>query len=144
MAANDDIERQIADISIQLNKLTRSMHILVGENRTLKRKAGRRLKDDMKNSAPVGKTGNLKKSIQYLPFKSKDAFIGPNYKYGPHAHLVEYGYHHYSDGILRDGWKGVGFIRKSWDRNKNEVLQNLIWLAADELKKIGRELEVRE
>lgn len=141
---NDDIDAQIRDISIQLDKLTRSMHIEVGKNKTLKRKASRNLLTDLEFSAPLGKTGNLASSMQYLPFKGLDVFLGPSYKFAPHAHLVEYGFVHYKDGEKKDKWSGIGFIRKAYERNKAEILQNLIWLAAKEFEDIGRELEVRE
>lgn len=142
--ADQDIDSQIKHISAQLNRLTKQMYITVSENKSLKKKASKRLKEDVKTSAPKGPTGNLQKSIQYLPFKSSDVFIGPSYRIAPHAHLVEYGFVHYRDKKRKDKWSGIGFMRKAYDRNKAEVLQNLIWLAAEELDKIGRELEVRE
>lgn len=140
----DDLDRQINAISKQLDKLSQEMYINVARNRTLKRNAGRSTEAAMYLLAPRGETGNLRRSIKYLPFrKSYDAFIGPDYKIGPHAHLVNNGFIHHSTKKLVRG-KGYQFIQKAYDKTKETVLRQLEKLATKEFEKIGRKLEVGE
>ena len=134
----------IEGISKALDKLAKDMYRTVGQNRTLKERASKSTEAAMYLLAPRGETGNLRKSIKFLKFKkSSDAFVGPDYKIGPHAHLVEFGFVHYKDKKKKDGWKGIGFIRRSYEKTKHIVLAELTRLAKKEFDKIGRTLEVK-
>lgn len=127
-----------------LDRLQSQMYINITQNRNLKKKAGRSTEAAMYLLAPRGDTGKLRRSIKFLPLRrSWDAIIGPDYKIAPHAHLVEFGFHHYKDGKLKTG-KGLGFIRRSYEKTKDTVLSELIRLAKKEFEKIGRTLEVKE
>ncbi len=139
-----DIERQIRDISIALERISDGMYITVARNRELKRKAAASTEAAMYLLAPVGETGNLRRSIQFLPFKrSFDVFVGPNYKIGPHAHLVNNGFIHYKSGKPVHS-RGEYFIERAYARTRYTVLQQLTKLAQKEFEKIGRKLEVSE
>jgi len=55
------------------------------------------LKNQIKNNAPLGPTGRLKKSIVNKPFSRKQkenpkVFVTIDRKMAPHAHLVEFGH----------------------------------------------------
>ena len=141
----DDIDRQIDSIVKQLDRIHNGMYINIARNRTLKRNAGRSTEAAMYLLAPRGETGNLRRSIEFLPFrKSSDAFIGPNYrKGGSHAHLVNNGFiHHVTKKLVRG--RGYQFIQKAYDKTKETVLRQLTKLAQKEFEKIGRKLEVSE
>lgn len=141
----DDLDKQINAINKQLDKFTQQMYFNVARNRTLKRNAGRSTEAAMYLLAPRGDTGNLRRSIEFLPFrKSYDAFVGPNYrKGGSHAHLVNNGFiHHVTKKLVRG--RGYQFIQKAYDKTKETVLRQLTKLAQKEFEKIGRKLEVSE
>lgn len=138
-----DIDRQIAEISKNLEKYVASCHRTIAQNRSLKERASKSTEAAMYLLAPRGKTGNLRKSIKFLKFRrSLDAFIGPDYNIGPHAHLVNNGFIHYKDGNLKVG-KGENFIQRDYELTKETVLKELTRLATKELEKIGRKLEVK-
>ncbi len=58
----------------------------------------RALRNLIRARTPIGETGNLRKSIVAKILKSNSvrlmpvAFVAIHYRYGPHAHLVEYGH----------------------------------------------------
>jgi len=57
-------------------------------------KGGAIMAAKIKRLAPLGPTGNLKKSIVAKPFQAagpSDAFVAIDRKIAPHAHLIEYG-----------------------------------------------------
>jgi len=140
----DDIDRQMNNIIKQLDRLNNGMYINVARNRTLKRNAGRSTEAAMYLLAPRGDTGNLRRSIQFLPFrKSYDAFVGPKYRLAPHASLVNDGFvpRGKSEVFRGDGYQ---FIQRAYQRTKDTVLKQLTKLATKEFEKIGRKLEVSE
>ncbi len=127
-----------------LNLIQNQMYINVHENRDLKAKAGKPLLSELKRTSPVGETGNLKDSLKVLKkIRSRDAFIGADYKKGPHFHLVEYGFRHYKDKKRKEGWEGIGFFRRAYDQTNEIVKSELIRLVKIEFDKIGRKLEVK-
>lgn len=136
-------EQQIEFIGKQLDKLANNMYIKVSRSRTLKRRAGKSTEAAMYLLAPNGETGKLRRSIKFLPFKSYDAFVGPDYKIAPHAHLVNNGFIHWKDGKLKVG-KGEKFIQRAFEKTKGTVLSELTRLAKKEFEAIGRELQVYE
>ena len=91
-----------------------------------------------KTNAPLGPTGNLKKSIyakiltrrggvgDILGFSEGQAapgFAGVNYRKAPHARLVEYGTRKMA---------ARPFLRPAWDTNKEPVKRQII----DDLKSV--------
>lgn len=58
--------------------------------------AARPVATEIRNRAPKGPTGNLRKSIQYGRLRKRlgrdiAAYVRVNYRTAPHAHLVEFG-----------------------------------------------------
>lgn len=139
------IDKDISEISKQLDKLSQMMYISVGRNRSLKRRAAKSLEAAMYLLAPRGETGLLRKSIEFLPLrKSSDVFVGPRAKVAPHWHLVEFGHTQKTkDGKIVGFVPGKGFIQKSFHLTKGTVLNELTKLAQKEFEAIGRKLEVR-
>lgn len=59
-------------------------------------KPARKLRNAIRNAAPKGPTGNLKKGVVAKRFRRKikdnpAVFVGMDYRIAPHFHLVEYG-----------------------------------------------------
>ena len=135
-------EQQIEFIGKQLDTLANKMYINVARSRSLKRRASKSTEAAMYLLAPRGDTGNLRRSIKFLTFKqSFDAFIGPDYRIAPHAHLVNNGFVHWKDGKLKVG-TGEKFVQRSFEKTKTTVISELTRLAKKEFEKIGIELEV--
>lgn len=134
-------EQQIEFIGKQLDTLAKKMYINVARSRSLKRRAGKSTEAAMYLLAPKGDTGKLRRSIKFLPLKSYDAFVGPDYKIAPHAHLVNNGFIHWKDGKLKVK-SGEKFIQRAYEKTKTTVLSELTRLAKKEFELIGRELEV--
>lgn len=145
LATDVTVDRDIAQISKQLDRLSQMMYISVSRNKALKRNAAKSLEAAMYLAAPKGETGRLKRSIKFLPFrKSQDVFVGPDYKIAPHAHLVEFGHKQVTKEGRAVGFvEGKHFIQKSYNYTKETVLNQLIKLAQKEFEAIGRKLEVR-
>ncbi len=84
-------------------------------------KPAKMLADDIRARAPQGPTGNLKKSVvaKLLQRRSDDksapAIVAIHYRYGPHAHLVEYGHAGPKPAPAHP------FFRPGWDVNKRQV-----------------------
>ena len=134
------IEQQISSVNRQLNELSLGLKKDIQNNKKLKRKASRVLVRTMKNLAPIGKTGNLVNSIQFLNLsRSPDVFVGPNVRKAPHAHLVEFGFTHWKDGKKK---RGTPFVKASYDLTKQEILNNLVSEAKKEFEKWGKKLSV--
>lgn len=133
------IDQQINSINRQLNRLAQGLKEDIAHNKKLKKKASKILITTMRANAPEGETGNLKRSIKFLPFsKSQDVFIGPSAKIAPHAHLVEFGFTHYKDGKR----KAVQpFVKQSYEATKGVILSNLTAEAKKEFEKWGKRLE---
>lgn len=52
-----------------------------------------KMRDEIKNRTPEGKTGNLRKSIHAEPYtRGVGAFVAADFKVAPHCYLVEYGH----------------------------------------------------
>jgi hypothetical protein len=103
------LKKELKEIQLNMIKLAGKIDNQIKRKDMMKR-AGEPLLNEVISTAPVD-TGNLKNSIEYLPFnKSKySVFVGPNYrKGGSHAHLVENGF------IDRSGTRVEG---KKWMRN---------------------------
>jgi HK97 gp10 family phage protein len=133
----DRIDIEIADINKKLNRLAQGLKEDLQENKAVKKKAARPVVNAMRTNAPKGPTGNLKRSIQILPLKSNDVFVGPKAKIAPHAHLVEYGFKHYRNGKKVEG---KPFVKQSYDQTKAQVLEILKKGAEEIFKKWGAKL----
>lgn len=105
----------------------------------------------IKNAAPQGPTGNLKQGVVAHKFKKQRrgnpaAFVGIDYRYAPHAHLVEYGTRNPREvktkKVLSDGTVFYGksvepmpahpFFRPTVDNSKDSIRQDI----SDGLRKI--------
>jgi HK97 gp10 family phage protein len=79
-----------------------------------------KVRDALKEAAPVGPTGNLKKSpiAKAMP-KSKQpvAIAGIDRKIAPHAHFIEF-------GTVKMAARP--FFRPTWDRLREEVGQEVV------------------
>lgn len=142
--SNAKIDRDVQQVIKQLDKLSDLMYINVAQNKSIKKRAARSLEAAMYLLAPRGETGNLRKSIQFLPLKSKtDIFVGPKARVAPHWHLVNFGYSRKTnDGVEKI--QGNYFIDRSYHKTKDTVLNELIRLTQREFEKIGKQLEVNE
>jgi len=93
-------------------------------------KGAKQIRDYAKVNAPVGPTGNLKKSLIAKTLKRRGsamdalglgqgnpapAIAGVNYRIAPHAHLVEYGHGGPHPAPAHP------FLRPAWDWNKDRV-----------------------
>ncbi|MEB2775230.1 HK97-gp10 family putative phage morphogenesis protein [Algoriphagus sp. D3-2-R+10] len=93
---NFDIDlRGEKELIAQLKKLNNKM--AVTEIKKALRKAGHKIKTAVKSEAPIGESGELKKSIKVFAdgsYGSKNGAlirVGADRKIAPHAHLVEFG-----------------------------------------------------
>ena len=81
------------------------------------------------NLAPIGPTGNLKRSIvakvlqRNSPGEAAPAITAVDYRIAPHAHLIEFGH------LIKRGKRGKStgfvephpFMRPAWDATKDQV-----------------------
>ena len=121
--------RQIGQIGLDgIEKLLPKFKLLIGviddaemENRLLA--AAKIIRDDAKQRAPMGPTGNLKRGIVAKTFSEKRkgqpaTFVAIDYRIAPHAHLVEFG--------ARNGhMPPTPFLRPAIDANL-EAVKNTI------------------
>ena len=124
-SARIDLEGQDALIA-RLNRLrgaVRSRMVL-----RVMEKAGSILLGPMKAAAPVGRTGNLRRSITMMVRSMNGAgvqsiLVGPAWPLGAHGHLVEHGTKdRYSrGGAYRGRMPANPFIRRTYDAHKDEV-----------------------
>lgn len=126
----------LEDLDRQLISLIKSMDpdivepILLAGAKTIAKAA--------KTAAPLGPTGNLRKSIYAKTLvrrggtgdifgfgegQAAPGFAGVNYRKAPHAHLVEFGTRKMS---------ARPFLRPTWDTNKEPVKRQII----DDLKSV--------
>lgn len=95
-------------------------------------KGMRMVRDEVKARAPVGPTGNLKRSVKAQIGKRRGRFVAGAFsaidrKIAPHAHLVEYGHDLVKGGKKGRGGRVVGhvpahpFFRPAWDSKQAEV-----------------------
>lgn len=134
------IDAQISEVNRKLNALSKGLKKDIAVNKKIKRKAARPVVRRMRENAPKGKTGNLKKSIRILNLrKSPDVFVGPHARTAPHAHLVEFGFTHYRDGEKKTG---TPFVFRSYNETKDQVLEILSKGAQAEFEKWGQRLSI--
>jgi hypothetical protein len=141
----DDIRRQFNEVIRRIREIENHYGIAINE-KTIFRRAGKVVKDTMKQETPVD-SGGLKESIDFLNFrKDKRAlYVGARYNssinqdgernkpIGRHAHLVEFGF------IDRSGKRvdGNPFVKRTHEKTKDVVLKNL----EKELIKIQKRFE---
>jgi len=83
----------------------------------------------IKAAAPVGETGNLKKSVRVKKAKGGGYQVGTSRPQGSHAHLVEYGHDIIVGGKKGEGGVKVGtvpprpFFAPTWNANVGEAEQ---------------------
>jgi len=119
----------MAQIDNEINAIIKKLNVLqskyaseIKSKRVLK-KAAKPALDTLKSNTPVD-TGELKRSMQFLPFNrdKTGVYVGPNYrKGGSIAHIIEYGRITKSGKII----EGKPFIFKSYEQTKGQVLVNL-------------------
>lgn len=111
------------------------------------RKAAQPVLKDARARAPVGATGNLKKSLaigtkltgRQAKGRSRaksipQIFIGARWPTGAHAHIIEFG---------RAGVPARPFLRPAWDANKERVLKSLRGEVWKVLAKKARQLAAK-
>lgn len=76
-----------------LTRLDRDPATLLFLKREAFMKGALMVRDEVRDLAPVGPTGNLKKGVfaAYGDPRKPNVLVGVNYRISPHAHLVEYG-----------------------------------------------------
>ena len=82
-------------------------------------KAATTIADAIRANAPVGPTGNLKRSIithAWSDYAQANAMVGIDYRIGPHAHLLEYGTVKMS---------ARPFFRPGWDTTHTQVEEDI-------------------
>lgn len=98
------------------------------------KEAAAQLRDEIKASAPIGPTGNLKRAIVAKPLKDRftlptAAITAVDYKIAPHMYLVEYGHggphpaepHPYFHPIVQD--RSAATLRWIHDRI-NQIVES--------------------
>ena len=126
----------IAELQAEMRKLGDS--VAADKVEPLLMEGAQTVRDTAKLAAPVGPTGNLKKSLvaKFLPSiafdKPRSALAGFDRKKAPHAWLVEFG----SPGryAKKGKYKGRYFgpmpanpiMRNAWDSTKDWVLSSIV------------------
>lgn len=155
----------LAELDKMLSQLSKSMSRTVLRNAL--KKAGKPIADAATASVPVGKTGNLRRSIKISTKLKKsqyrygrpsrvavDVFVGSS---APHAHLVEFGTGPRrldSPRAVNLGGKVVmvehtgqmparPFLRPAWDLNKEKAVKIFGEEVWKELTKAARRLRIR-
>jgi len=114
-------EAQIRELERAGNKIVTNLN--KGQTQILL-KAARKVQKRIKEKAPLGPTGNLKKSTyaKALPptvTQRAVAFAGVRARKAPHAHLVEYGHGGPHPAPPHP------FIRPAWDSIKDEIQRDI-------------------
>lgn len=144
------VKIDVQNINRKLQELSAKMGKEIKE-KTIFRKAGKVVKDTMKQEVPVD-TGRLRDSIDFLNFrKDKESlYVGARYNSsvdengqttkptGRHAHLVEFGF------IDKSGKRVEGnpFVKRTYNKTKDVVKANLIKEIDRLEKRIERQLSV--
>lgn len=83
----EGVDEILANISKKLNKVTGQ------EAKKVFMRAAMIAVREIRDLAPLGPTGNLKKGVfaDYGDPKKSNVLVGMNYKISPHAHFLEYG-----------------------------------------------------
>jgi HK97 gp10 family phage protein len=114
-------EHSIKEFERQANRLIKD----VNESKTrLLLGQARLVRDRIKQKAPLGPTGNLKKAVYASaipPSLSSEAvaFAGVRPRKAPHAHLVEFGHAGPHPAPPHP------FVRPAWDEVKFQVAENI-------------------
>lgn len=117
-------------------------------------KAGRVIRNEAKQNAPVGETGNLKKSmivstkLHGRKVKSRQGvivFVGADHMEAPHAHLVEFGTapREHKSGKSTGQMPANPFFRNAWDAKKDEAMKVLTKSIEEELLSAAKRLADR-
>ena len=133
------VDQQIARVMSNAGDLMKYLDKSI-QAKTLLRRASKIAVTTMKEKAPVGDTGNLERSIKFIPSRKrkKSIMIGPSYGKGGgnHANLVEFGYVHPSGKRV----EGQPFVLETYDETKNQILDNLRTEIKMEFDKAGKSI----
>ena len=133
------VDQQIARVMSNAGDLMKYLDKSI-QAKTLLRRASKIAVTTMKAKAPVGDTGNLERSIKFIPSRKrkKSIMIGPSYGKGGgnHANLVEFGYVHPSGKRV----EGQPFVLETYDETKNQILDNLRTEIKMEFDKAGKSI----
>lgn len=113
---------------------------------------GQIVRDEAKARAPVGETGNLKRSI-YLAYKDATSTesvvvysVSWNSKIAPHGHLVEFGHAIVKGGKAGRGGQNIGwvpakpFLRPAYEASVTRIGQAMIDRGRERLAELLREM----
>lgn len=132
-------DQQIQNIVSNMRRISTYLDKSI-QAKTLLRRASKVAVSRMKAKAPVGETGNLERSIAFIPSrrKKKSVMIGPKYGKGGgnHGNLIEFGFIH--DGGKRV--EGQPFVLETYDETKAQILTNLRTEIQKEFDKAGRSI----
>ena len=134
MSIEQDIARVMGNAVDLMKYLDKSI-----QAKTLLRRASKVAVTTMKAKAPVGETGNLERSIKFIPSrKRKSVMIGPSYGKGGgnHANLIEFGFVHPSGKRV----EGQPFVVETDDETKGQILANLRTEIKKEFDKAGKSI----
>jgi HK97 gp10 family phage protein len=137
------------ELEHMLNELPKAMSKTVLKNAL--KKAAAPIRAAAEANAPIGPTGNLKKSMvvstelkshKVRAKKSVIVFVGST---APHAHLVEFGTapRYQENGKYTGQMPANPFFRHAWDATKHEALQIFIKEMETELLKAVQRLRAR-
>ena len=133
------VDQQIARVMSNAGDLMKYLDKSI-QAKTLLRRASKIAVTTMKAKAPVGDTGNLERSIKFIPSRKrkKSILIGPSYGKGGgnHANLIEFGYVHPSGKRI----EGQPFVLETYDETKNQILDNLRTEIKKEFDKAGKSI----
>lgn len=133
------VDQQIARVMSNAGDLMKYLDKSI-QAKTLLRRASKIAVTTMKAKAPVGDTGNLERSIKFIPSRKrkKSIMIGPSYGKGGgnHANLIEFGFIHPSGKRV----EGQPFVLETYDETKNQILDNLRTEIKKEFDKAGKSI----
>jgi hypothetical protein len=134
-------------INAEINQAVKNLYDMLDKyntaisKKTLLKRAGRVALSELKQQAgAIKRTGNLQKSAQWINTRSKSSVLaGFNYRRGgSHAHLIEFGW------VTKNGnrVKGRPIVKITYEKTKDQILQNLINEMQKTQAKIEREIRI--
>lgn len=114
-------QKYIDQLERQVNK---TLKAVTSEKTALLLGQARLVRDRIKEKAPTGPTGNLKKAAYAVAYPEKTtspavAFAGIRPRKAPHAHLVEFGHGGPHPAPAHP------FVRPAWDGVREQVKRNI-------------------
>lgn len=133
---NDEINKAVKNLYDMLDKYNTAI-----SKKTLLKRAGAVALKGLKDEATkIKRSGDLLKSAGWINTRSKSSVLaGFNYrKGGSHAHLIEFGWMTKSGSRV----EGNPIVKRTYERTKNIIVQNLEMELKRTQAKIEREIRI--